>query len=238
MKKKRYSLEDYISEKLKSGYRERKSDGYGDFSKAVKNALLKASKSDTGYGTNAEALASAGLGQSGYLGYLNELKSRELKSSFDKISGDKLAKEAKARFINEAETAKAEHNTERMKKTLISYAKREEITDYDTLFEYALYTGLSEEDAKSAVNTAIDEAKSHIRQNAITKTRNAIVTRRFTKTQAYAFAKELGLSEEDATALSNYAYKMNQNTEYIIGERPSYSNGGGGKKPEKIHAKY
>ncbi len=236
--KKNYSLEDYIVKKLRENRKNETQAGAKGFSSAISAILNKSRKFDTGYGVLAESLAERGLTASGYSDYIRNTSTDEAKSSVVAEEAKKKLLDAEEMLNEEKLKEERENKLFQLQDKLISYAKKEGITDYNALYEYAIYTGISKDDAKSAAQAAAQEARDDIRQKAILKTRNSIVNKHLTKKQAYELALSLGLGEEDAKELGELAYKMNQKPDYTIERESLPKGGGGGKKPTKIHANY
>ena len=134
------------------------------------------------------------------------------KLNAEKKEAERLEKEAEAR--------------EKAKKTILSFAEANKVTDSRILYNYALSLGLSEEDALSVSESAAANVMEKIRVSNIEKVREHIVLQRFTDEQAYAYAIHLGLEERDAKELADFAYKLNQNTENILGKE-NHGNGSG-----------
>ena len=220
------------------------------FSEAVSRAITENKKSDTGYGDIAESLASAGLSESGYADYLKERGNKALIKDLSAAENEKELSEARddvhyreelQRLENERlEAEKKEQERlekeakeiEKLKKTVASFASANSVVDFEILYDYAISLGLSEDDAKAVSESSVASIKEKIRTNNIEKTRKVIISERLTKPQAYSYAISLGLSEEDAMALSEFAYKMNQDAEYIVGQTPG--RGGSNVKSPQI----
>jgi len=217
------------------------------FSEAVSRAISESKKSDTGYGDLAESLASAGLSDSGYADYLRDLTQEKLKDTIIDAENEKALGEAEddLKFREEAEKAEAERlaleeeerikaekdikaaekemkaaekEIQKLKKTVSSFASANNVVDYSLLYDYAVGIGLSDADAKSVSEMSIKNVKEKLRQKNIEKSREVIISERLTKDQAYSYAINIGLSEEDALLLAEFAYKMNQAADRIIGD--------------------
>lgn len=188
------------------------------FSEAISRAVNERKLRDAGYGAEAERLASTGLSQSGYKDYLERRNNALFKNELDDALDEKISGEIKSAMKHaELENERAKNVILGMDK-VVRFAYKNSITDFDELYNYALGVGLSEYNAKEAAENGVKKTSVRIRSNNIEKTRNAIVSKRLTKTQAYEYAISLGLSEEDALELSKLAYKINQDSDYIIGD--------------------
>ena len=74
--------------------------------------------------------------------------------------------------------------------------------------------GLDEKNAESLAKTTTEIARS----NAMTRVTEAIISKGLTMTQAREYALGLGLSESDAEALAELAFKANES----VGDITSY----------------
>lgn len=196
------------------------------FSEAVARAILENKKSDASYGDTAEALAAAGLSSSGFGDYIKskanvsfekELALAENEKNLNEATSDELYRNEMARLEEERikKEAKAQELREKIKKSVASYAISKNITDYTSLYEYAVAMGLDEKSAEEIAKTSIAKVLEGERQKNIEKSRSVIISQKLTNTQAYAYAKSLGLSEADAVALAEFAYEINQNPGYV-----------------------
>lgn len=235
MKKAKLTLEDYIKEyAAKNSVTDKSPSGkktLANFSDAIRSLLTSAKMSSAGYGARAEQLSSLGLSGSGYGDYLKTKTENILLSKLGTLENKKIKTNVKAdaahlAYIEQYEKEKAEAEKEyaarqeSLKNKLTSYAKTNGITDYDELYKYGIASGLSEENAKVAAERGVREAKNKIRLQNIEKAQSVIISKHLTKTQAYEYAVTLGLSEEDAKSLAEFAYKINQDTDYIAGDIP------------------
>ena len=190
-------------------------DATGNMGRAVRCAISEYEKSAPTHGAMAESLSGAGLSSSGYADYIR-------RSSAEKLYGK--ANSAKATHAREtAENAEGyklhtealllekEKKVEALKKLAIE----EELTDPDELYSHALATGLTKKEARAAADAALAYAGEKIKENKISKVKSAIVSKRFTGSQAYTYALELGLDEEAAANLREFAARLN---EYIYSE--------------------
>ena len=149
------------------------------------------------------------------------------KEKLEKLEKERLEKEQKEKEKLEKEKLAAEKKEQeklekeakeraKLKKTVLSFAEGNNITDSKVLYNYALSLGLPEEDALSVSESGANNVREKLRVRNIEKARELIISQRFTKSQAYAYAINLGLPETDALNLADFAYKMNQDTDFII----------------------
>ena len=143
------------------------------------------------------------------------------KEKAEKEEAKRLEKEEKDKLAAEKEQAKLQEKlkteTEKKRKAVLSYANSNNLSDKNFIYASAISIGLSSEDARSIAEIASNNVSEKLRAKNVEKTRERIVSERLTKNQAYAYAISLGLPEEDAKALAELAYKMNQDTSYIGG---------------------
>lgn len=140
---------------------------------------------------------------------LNEEKKAEEKA---KAEAEKIAAEAAKK---EQELIKKEAQ---FKEKLIKNAKAkiEAMTtiDYDKAYKYATEMGLDERSAKDIAKSVTDAKRSA----AIAKITNAIISKHLTKNQTREYAIMLGLSEKDASALADFAFKTNESVADIVSQ--------------------
>lgn len=155
---------------------------------------------------------------------------KEEKERLEKLEKEKLAEEKK-----EAERLeKLAKEKEKTKKTILSFAEANKVTDENTLYTYALSLGLEEVDAKEVAAAASATVREKIRVKNIEKVREYIVLQRFTDKQAYEYALHLGLGEADAKELADFAYRLNQDTEGLFGKENGENSGTShGIRPQK-----
>ncbi len=163
-------------------------------------------------------------------------KEEKEKLKLEKEEAERLEKEEKDRLAAEKKEAerleKEAAAREKNKKTVLSFAEANKVTDSSVLYTYALSLGLSDADAKEVSEAGARGVREKIRLTNIEKVREYIVLQRFTDAQAYAYAIQLGLEEADAKELADFAYKLNQDTEAIFGEK-----GNGGAENSQIPPK-
>lgn len=266
-------LKNVVPSKIKNGYeawlRQNGTDGKSELSEAIGKLLAESEKNSSDYSAIAETISGAGMKNSGYSKYLAESalisdkKSLEnLLSSYvaldsknasgyekeiKRIEEERVAEEKKAAELQAKEEAKKE--AERIKKEkeaikqaekLAEQAKKEKeenqkayekamnkiykeveaefkasgIVDYDKAYAYARNAGLSEEDAKRLAKTYTDSS----RNSKINKVTSAIISKKLTRNQAKEYALVLGLSQEDADVLAEFAFKTNESVSDIVSD--------------------
>lgn len=146
----------------------------------------------------------------------------EAKAEADRIKAEekakKEAKEQAEKLAKEAEKAE-EENRKKYEKLMQSLYKEtkaaiesSKTTSYDEAYDYAIKKGLDEKTASELAKTTTDA----IRESAVNKVINAIVSRYMTKNQAKEYALMLGLSEKDASTLGEFAFKINESASDIV----------------------
>ncbi|MBQ7333524.1 MAG: hypothetical protein IJW38_04160 [Clostridia bacterium] len=146
----------------------------------------------------------------------------EEKKEEERAEKEKLAAEKKEKERLEKEAKELEKN----KNTVLSFAAANNVVDFSILYDYAISLGLPENEAKAVAEAGTSRVKEKIRNKNIEKTREVIISERLTENQAYTYAKNLGLDENDAKELAEFAYKMNQDTDHIIGGNDTVGGGG------------
>ncbi len=155
-----------------------------------------------------------------------EKKAAELQAKEDaKKEAERIKKENEAIKQAEklAEQAKKEkeENQKAYEKAMNEIYKKVEaefkssgIVDYEKAYAYARNSGLGEEDAKHLAKTYTDSA----RNSKINKVASAIISKKLTKNQAKEYALTLGLSQEDANLLAEFAFKTNESASDIVSD--------------------
>lgn len=163
----------------------------------------------SGYGKNAEDLAGSGLGRSGYAEYLNAL-ARNKKKSIEAAASLTEQKSA-ARGMKEYEGYLDEIEKDSLEKyeKAVRSIQSDSIVAYGAAYDRALSFGLDEESAKKAATEASNAVKSNLRQKLLTE----IATKRMTSEATRAYALTLGLDEEVADELAEYAHKLNESVD-------------------------
>ncbi len=214
-------LEDFIKDYLSDRSAALGAKGYAKWiseqasSPSIKRAEA-VTKADTsyrtalaGYGKNAESLAGAGLARSGYAEYLNALAEDKKKSA---VTGAALAEQKSvAKGLKEYEGYLDEVEKDRLEKyeKAVRSIQSDKLAAYGAAYDRALSFGLDEESAKKAATEASTAVKSTLRQKLLTE----IATKRMTSEATRAYALTLGLDEEIADELAEYAHKLNESVD-------------------------
>lgn len=163
----------------------------------------------SGYGRSAEALANAGLNKSGYAEYLNSVAKGERTTAIGNADLAKHKSEAEDMKKYESYLDGVENDRlERYEKALRSI-QSDSLAAYGAAYERALSFGLDEESAKKAATEASGAVKSTLRQKLLSE----IATKRMTSEATRAYALTLGLDEEVADELAEYAHKLNESVD-------------------------
>lgn len=222
MAKNKATFEDYLRTYIQNQAISATKEGYSDWlrrngknSEKIYTEQLR--DIDTGYrrarsehGATAERLASLGLGESGYADYLNGAAYYEMqrKKLLAKEKKESLEKENAAGYSDYLEKYSA-----KLKKAFnsaIDGIESAKITDYSAAYEYAKNSGLSESDASAAAKLATESVVKKIKETILKE----ITSKKLTEKETSEYAKALGLSDEDAKELSEYARSVNE-TVYV-----------------------
>lgn len=162
----------------------------------------------SGYGKNAEKLSGAGLNGGGYAKYLDTLASERKKSATDAAA--LYAGKSAAREMKEYEGYLDKLEDERLKlyEKTVKSIETDKLTSYEAAFNKAISLGLDEESAKKAATEATDAVKETLRQKLL----GDIATKRMTSEATRAYALTIGLDEEVANELAEYAHRLNEST--------------------------
>ena len=161
------------------------------------------------YGRNAERLAGAGLGNSGYAKYLNSLAAKRMNTavaSAERKAGESAATEA---VEYEKYLDGMEKDRQKAYDKAVKSIKSDNLTAYDAAYERAISLGLDEESAKKAATEASTAVKQTLRQKLLTE----IATKRMTSEATRAYALTLGLDEDVADELAEYAHSLNESVD-------------------------
>ncbi len=223
------SLEAYIKKIVNKHLQEPRNSALSDksiksYSEALAKLVSKAETALPSYGKISESLADSGLQTSGYKDYIATRVKNKLKNSQKSLEDEKAKADAEELLGYESYLKKRAEETKKLKDAVLSFASKSGISDYETLYEYARDSGLDEADAEDAAKYSSESIAGAERLKSIEKVQSIIIAKHFTEAQAFEYAVSLGLSEEDARALADFAYKINQNPEYIVS---------GNKKQEK-----
>ena len=169
--------------------------------------------------------------------YEERVLEEKLEEERQKTEAERLKKEEKEKAAAEKKEAerleKEAAAKDKSKKTVLSFAEANNVTNPEILYNYALSLGLPENEARELADAASSNVKEKLRLSSIEKVREHIVLQRFTSDQAYAYAIQLGLDEADAKELADFAYTLNQDTESLFGKEEEDSGAATGKIPQK-----
>lgn len=163
----------------------------------------------SGYGKNAERLASTGLGKSGYASYLDSLAGDKHRSA---ITNATLTEQKEAAAsIKQYENYLGDIEADKLKKyeKAIKSIQSDNLAAYSAAYDRALSFGLDDESAKKAATEASSAVKSTLRQKLLSE----IATKRMTSEMTRAYALTIGLDEEVADELAEYAHKLNESVD-------------------------
>ena len=149
----------------------------------------------------------------------------EEKAKQEKIKAEEKAREeakkAAEKLASQAakEESAAKKSYQKIKEQLIknteSDLKELGVINYDEAYEYALKAGLDETNAASISKSVTDVE----RNAAMTKVTNTIISKYLTMNQAKEYALALGLSEEDAQKLGEFAFRTNESVGDIVSQK-------------------
>ena len=185
-------------------------NSYGIYSDAMRDINADYNRQRSNYGAAAEKLGCLGLNAAGYSDYVNGKAYSEMQKSKEA---------ARASFAsNEANNRKGygEYLEAKAKEAKSEYSKAiEKITDggimnYDEAYEYAVSMGLGNEAAALAAKSASDAVRKKVRASVL----SVIVNQRYNYKQTVAYATSLGLTEEEAKELGEYADVINASGYY------------------------
>ena len=179
------------------------------FENAISEYLETDSKNKVGYENELERLEEIRIAEE------KKAEEERLKAE-EKAKKEALAEEKKAAEKAEKEKAELLKNEKTQKEKKYNDAKKglekSGIINYERAYSFALEMGLDEDQAAYLAKSTTEVA----RNEAIQKVTHAIVSKTLTMKQTKRYALALGLSEEDATALSELAFKTNESVEDIV----------------------
>lgn len=215
-KQKTASLEELVESYLKDKESYQGADSYETYVKlkgknperayfeGVSRLTSQRRRSGAGYGQRAESLANLGLSQSGYAKHLENLATRQYQEGVSSLESD---------FREENDALKSGYlkylgeYLQKQNKLVADVTDR--ITRYGYIdpnlaYQYALSSGLSENNAKLASNSGTAAA----RRSLLKKVLKEISEMGLSADSARAYAKSLGLTDTDADKASEYAEKF------------------------------
>ena len=209
------TLEEFIKKYTKSGaksYSEWLSpteSGDDEYASALNSAAQEYDRAISGYGRQAEALARKGLLTSGYADYLNANAYSELQKKKQRARADKLATdEANSRKYSDY-LADYQSDSYKMLRNSIEEIARQNITDEQKAYNYALFYGIPDELATevSKFATGISGVSSMTAKQKSTLI-NTLAGKGYSRGNLYYFLTALGMSQKEANELADTIYKL------------------------------
>lgn len=202
-------VENYIKNKKAASYAEWV-ERYGtnterNYSDAIRSANADYRLARSEYGSVAERLGDMGLTANGYSDYLNGKAYSVMQEKKKEAKSDYAEGESANRIAYESYIEKLVADGKETYDGTVERITSAKISDYDEAYEYALAAGLSEKAAASAAREASGAVARQIKE-AVMKT---VINRSLTETQTREYALSLGLGEEDAAELAEYAKAIN-----------------------------
>ena len=163
----------------------------------------------SGYGKQAESLAGVGLQNSGYAKYLDTVakKSRDGATRTAALNAGKSA--AREMTAYEEYLDGIENERQKAYEKAVRSIQSDSLAAYGEAYERALTFGLDEESAKRAATEASGAVKSTLRQKLLSE----IATKRLTSEATRAYALTVGLDEDVADELAEYAHRLNESVD-------------------------
>lgn len=188
-----------------AAYRERLGiDTDGDYYRGMQKAMMKAVKSDPGYGNVSERLYSEGLADSGYALHLGA-KAKEERERTERELAEKRSKaesEAVGGYLNYLESyAKASAKT---MNDLRSRLIEDGVVDTAISYEMAISSGLSHEAAEAVSRDVYAAGRERIMRDIL----NMVVTYELGVREAGLLAREWGLTVDDALSVTDRAAQL------------------------------
>lgn len=214
------TLEDFIKDYLADRSAALGAKGYAKwisergYAPAVKKAEA-ITKADTsyrtslsGYGKNAEQLSNAGLKESGYAKYLDAMakQKRGNATAAAELNAEKSAAVEMKEY--EGYLDKIEGDKLKLYERAVKSIQSDSLTAYGDALKKAISLGLDEESAKKAASEATGAVKAALRQKLLTE----VATKRLTSEATRAYALTVGLDEDVANELAEYAHRLNEST--------------------------
>ncbi len=212
------TFEDYLKKYIQNKALSSTKESYADWlrsngvdSKKVYTDTLRDVETDylrarSEHGANAERLAELGLGASGYSDYINGVAYSEMQNK-KRLAREDLH-ESERKNLSSYRDYTAEYTAKAEKAFSEAYRgiQSSGIADYEKAYAYAVSAGLGEEGASIVAKLASDSVVRSLRE----KVMKEIISKYLTEAQAMEYAKGLGLGEDDAKELSQYAKTINE----------------------------
>ncbi|MBQ8720376.1 MAG: hypothetical protein IJY65_05025 [Clostridia bacterium] len=210
---KQAKLKDFLDEYIKSSGEKNEKKSYAewlvqrggdsdeDYADSLKAASTAAYKSTATYGAAAESLATRGLFGSGYASYLSRKKEREAADAYEELRSDYSESVLEDRRGYHSYSEDYDERAEKTKSSVIESIKKSKMLVYNDAYIYAINQGLSDADAAAAAKSGTDAAVSAVRESVI----DSVINERLTYEETKSLAASLGLGEEDAERLGEFA---------------------------------
>ena len=174
------------------------------FSKKKKEAQRTFDEAQSTYGATAEALANVGLSKSGYASYLNEKAKGALSAAKADIAGAEATEETKRRSSYEKYLEGLEKQRSTAKAQLHRALLSSKTTSLDSAMRIAEIYGLSKNEAKESVESAVALNVEFKKQQILDKIR----TERISAERAVYYGQNYGLPEDVIEELRAFAEQL------------------------------
>lgn len=176
---------------------------------AVTQADTSYRTSLSGYGRSAEGLANAGLDKSGYARYLDSVAKSKRNAALSAASLTEQKDKAVGMKKYESYLDGIEDDRLESYEKAVRSIKSDNLAAYDAAYDRALEFGLDEKSAEKAAAEASGQVKAALRQKLL----GEIATKRLTSEATRAYALTIGLDENVADELAEYAHKLNESVD-------------------------
>ena len=197
-KNERISYSDYVKKELSAAERE--------YRGAVLNARSDALHNAPTYGSIAEELSGAGLSHGGYSEYLSDLAKSQYKNAIELADANFESQKNQAREGYKNYLLSYTENQEKLFSKVVADMSGSELADYDAMLDMASAAGLSYAYAKEAAKVSQSAVIARLRAKVI----NAINNDFYSEKESYEYAIKLGLGDDIARELSEYAKKIRE----------------------------
>ena len=207
------TLEDFIKKYTSSGAKnysdwlKGEDDGEDAYSKAVTEANKQYERSLSGYGRQGEALSRSRLYDSGYSAYLDA----NAYSEMQRARGDALEKKNTTDAKNKQKYSEYLKSVESERQKLLNSTLKGidnyHLTDEDSAYDYAVYSGLDEDTAKIAARLGVSVASSMTQKEKISLL-GTMRSMGLSRGSMYYYLTALGLPQKEANELADLAEKL------------------------------
>lgn len=175
------------------------------YDSSIRNAVIDYMKAKSEYGTRAEGLAKTGLSSGGYSDYLSGKAYTALQQTKRAAASEYYSNERKNRLGYSSYLESLENAESELYGKVSDAIAEKQLAKYEDAYEYAVRAGLSEKMAESAAGSATKIAAENIKRDIMKLVLNNKLSYKETK----SYAVFMGLSEEDAEWLSQFAKSHN-----------------------------